>query len=114
MLSSRDRNAGAQINLVTKKSEVRPQSRAQIALNFSHLLNRTAAEVRRDRSQPGIIQIPGQSQRDDGDAGYTRIKLSQIMNCLLKDLVGVNLRAQHYLRMNFDAGVEHAPHLTRN
>src|ERR1044072_3416035 len=68
MSARRDSAAGFQIDLIAEKREGGSQTRPQILLDLTNLLDCFATELRTHRRQTRIIQIACQTERHNRDA----------------------------------------------
>src|SRR5205085_6458546 len=97
---------GAQINLVTEKSEGGAEPRAQVALDGREFFDRAAAELCCDRCESFVCVVARQSKRHDGDTFDAWMIGREIVDRAAQDFAVVDLRAEHNLRVYLDLCVE--------
>src|SRR5205085_8397021 len=102
---------GAQINLVTEKSEGGAEPRAQVALDGREFFDRAAAELCCDRCESFVCVVARQSKRHDGDTFDAWMIGREIVDRAAQDFAVVDLRAEHNLRVYLDLCVEQTAQL---
>src|SRR5688500_4235038 len=94
--------ACTQVNLVPKKSEIRPQARAQIALNGRYFLDCLTAKLRSYCSQPLVGVIASQPEGHYRHAADARKLGRQIINRFPDRVTVVDAPTKYNLGMLID------------
>src|SRR4051794_9842001 len=102
------------IDLITKKSECRPERLAKFFLEFFDFLYRSPAELRRDAGQTLVGVVSGECNRHYGGGDHFWIMGCQVPQRLFEDRTVIDLGAKHDLGMDLDIVIEQPLKLVEN